>query len=1312
MDEDREPAAPIPPRRRRRRWPYVVAALVVAVAAASAGLLRTGSLERIAREFVNSKLERSGNLRLTWRSVQGNPLRRVDVRGLRVELRDKSRRWHRFLEAERVTVDAGIPQLLKAARLRIEMDSPRVWLTVDTSGAVLLPVLKSEGGGGGAGLEIAPLAVRDGSLWIERVPAAPELWAAGVEATARVNVRREAKVDIERLRARLPARGLTLDSLAGALELGDRGWTFRRLDARGPGFAGRFEGRYASDRDYLLDARLDSLADGVVSPWLASKLPPARFSGTAHLRQVGARLSFEEDGRLAAPGFGTADVAMRGEWLGPTIRLSAWRVTMGGAQALGSGTVQPAGRARLELAVSGVDPAQLVFLPPAWRIAQTELNAGGAVELEWGGGALKRVAGRAAVAPSRVRGHRVQAAAGVFEYQPGQFSVDSLEVSGPGGRASGRLAFGPESALRGSGTVSVSLDSLEVLSRSTGERFSGRLEGSWQLAGAAGRPELGTRAELADFRWRGISTAAATADVRWQGPSVSGLAARLHVSELRVGDVVVEGADLDGQGGPVTRFRLTAAHRDSTVEGEGQVDWRARRLTVESGALVLGAKRWSQRGESEFSWAGDSLAWSRVHWGSPDGDSIGTDGCYRPSDGSLRLDFHARRWDLRALTAHFLRQRAPDGLLSGDIHVDGSLADPRCTLDAQVERGVFGGHPLDRISAGGTLRDGRLDLDHWGVEHGGSSLLGRLSLDFPEVRRHGLKALVLPMDSLFRSATATGNAGLQPLELASLGDFNEDLRPLSGRATGRVEVRGPLSTPMVTADLIGEDVTHGDLRLGRVTVQADYEAGSLKLRRAASEMGGETSVVEGTLPCRLSLDPVVFRLEDREMELRLRAPQVDLAVLATLFPDAIAYSSGRAAVDARVHGRPRDPRFQGSATVTDATLRFAGREEVFRGVQGDIALEDRTVRVRSLRGLAGRGGSVEGSGSLEWDQRGVRAYHFDVQAVDVPISDQQNYSGLVRGALQVDPLAPGNRNPLVHGRLVVAEGLMLMEFGRIPPTLEETREKPVLRWYYDLEVSVPGNLWWKNSQSDIEVAGDIRARNLGGFNEGYGSFEIQRGTFDVYDTSFRIEESPAGTVVFSGPIENPALNLRATAQASNMTITLTVPGTRVFELNQPGKLRLSSGGLSEAEIITMLTVGKFTRVETPSIPGTGPTVTGTAPGATPLSAPLGNLLLRRVQRELGIGFSRFLDVFELGTDPTAGRFEVSRVGLGKYVTRDLFVRYGQTLSSNAERDLSLEWRLNKYLFLKGQTVRRALGAAEADALQTSYNLDLKVKFDY
>ena len=74
---------------------------------------------------------------------------------------------------------------------------------------------------------------------------------------------------------------------------------------------------------------------------------------------------------------------------------------------------------------------------------------------------------------------------------------------------------------------------------------------------------------------------------------------------------------------------------------------------------------------------------------------------------------------------------------------------------------------------------------------------------------------------------------------------------------------------------------------------------------------------------------------------------------------------------------------------------------------------------------------------------------------------------------------------------------------------------------------------------------------------------------------------------------------------------------------------------------------------------------------------------------------------------------VTRIGVGKYVNPDVFVRYAQGLGTSAERDISVEWRLNKILLLKGQTLQRRITSSPSlSTAESEYNMDLRARFDF
>jgi autotransporter translocation and assembly factor TamB len=77
--------------------------------------------------------------------------------------------------------------------------------------------------------------------------------------------------------------------------------------------------------------------------------------------------------------------------------------------------------------------------------------------------------------------------------------------------------------------------------------------------------------------------------------------------------------------------------------------------------------------------------------------------------------------------------------------------------------------------------------------------------------------------------------------------------------------------------------------------------------------------------------------------------------------------------------------------------------------------------------------------------------------------------------------------------------------------------------------------------------------------------------------------------------------------------------------------------------------------------------------------------------------------------PGANAPTLGAVGVGKYVTPTLYLRYSRDFSGTAEQKISAEYRVTRRLLLKGEQVQHPAQNPNAGA---QYNLDLKIRFEY
>jgi len=273
-------------------------------------------------------------------------------------------------------------------------------------------------------------------------------------------------------------------------------------------------------------------------------------------------------------------------------------------------------------------------------------------------------------------------------------------------------------------------------------------------------------------------------------------------------------------------------------------------------------------------------------------------------------------------------------------------------------------------------------------------------------------------------------------------------------------------------------------------------------------------------------------------------------------------------------------------------------------------------------------------------------------------------------------------------------------------------------------------VWWRPPDANIEgkltdfevVQSLDRFLLLGQVDALRGRYYFLGNQFDVksatlfFDAANPLNPTVDATLTTVKLVQGTGQQSQSGPSGTRETITLAVSGRA---LTPTVALSSDPTAMSPTEIATVLTYGQFTG-------GTG--AIGQAAGA---------YLLNQLLRDPGV--ASVLGGFEVATTGEAqlepgqtnlvvpGSGETSakaytKVGMSRYLTRDLLVRYSQIVgdvSGNAApqrvdyQDLAAEYRLSRLLFLQGQvTRRRGIAVTSQDETGTVYNLDLRARYEY
>jgi len=915
--------------------------------------------------------------------------------------------------------------------------------------------------------------------------------------------------------------------------------------------------------------------------------------------------------------------------------------------------------------------------------------------------------------------------------QRGDLSVDTAWVDTPGARlvASGTvspdttLAFTYEALVRDLGAMSPLLSPVSLKSG------KGRVQGT--LRGTSSAP---------DFLLQGVLTSGTfTNDMSFDSLRISSHG-KLSSSTAAVADVAVAGLRAgDRPLGDVVsaltlndkividRYRESLGDTTLTLHGEVRFRGQATMAMLDSVGLAVGDRAWRNVQPVQASLEGNRLTVQSLML------AMGTGRVNLTGSLDLktnRAGAHAilQNVDLSQAIGPPESPDAPRGIADGDLLLDGPLSDPDVQANLRVVHPRLGEVEGDSLVVAGSYAPGTLSLSNvrWVRGSGSATLAGtarpRMTL------QEWMRALERKDHAWASRVDLSLLLDMKSFDLNTLAPIDTSLSSLRGIATGTVRVTGTAGAPALAMHVTASSVAYHGVESATAELVGNYAARRLTLEHLDFARDGATTHVEGSIPIDLSLYGGHATLRDSPVALKLRMVDADFSVAALFVPE-FAASAGKLNVTADLSGTPGRPVVTGSLHLKDGILRVAGRDEVLEGLEVDASFDEHRVNVTRIAAQEGKKGRLTGTGW--WQSAEKKRYgdfEFRLRATEFTATDRETYMFRFNGDFKVqDAVDPGGGETY---RITSVTPATLLR-GELTLDLSQPREDSVtlVPFLYDIAVDVPRNLWYRNLDTEVELQnGQLTLRNEGVRDLILGTLDV-KGKFYMYSSEFRILQ---GTISFTSLDRiDPDIQIEAETIVRGLGTRTASQGTTTGE--SPIYMTLSGkasqlkvhlhddGGDNEAYLWRILTIGQFSAVPTVSTTGisTDPTMivstTGAAPDAT---LPVRNYLFRGAERLLSdVGFIDTIDL-QSGTasgGSTSGQ-TIGAIGLGRYVTPELYVKYSRDFSATAEQaqSFSAEYRMTRHLLLRGEQIRPGPGSqlSPAQKDKQQYNLDLKVRLEY
>lgn len=537
-----------------------------------------------------------------------------------------------------------------------------------------------------------------------------------------------------------------------------------------------------------------------------------------------------------------------------------------------------------------------------------------------------------------------------------------------------------------------------------------------------------------------------------------------------------------------------------------------------------------------------------------------------------------------------------------------------------------------------------LDAD-WNRSEGGTFgfQLARLPLDW---------LLALAGDETLRASGELGGSGRLRLDNAKGLEGQLRLEGTPGRVAfvGEEAPKGTDGELVAWTRLEGGMTFAGDARDLDATLELS-PAGSLRLQASTRRDGAGDEALQGHIDIDLP----------------------DLSLLALLTPEIVDPAGS---INGRIdlHGTLDLPRAQGRIALV--------------GFGAEIPAVGLRLRDSHLHIDAAPDGHLDLAGGIRTGEEGTLHIHgslgpFGGRRVPMDIGIRGEHvlvADIPAARVFISPdlrITSNSRGLRVAGDVAIPQAMIrpdLFEGGAVQPSPDvhivgeedvevATRGLPV---FADVEVTLGDRVRIDGFGLKGALGGklDIRERPRRD-TQALGEITVT-GTYQAYGQDLDIER---GRLLFSGPLDNPGLDIRAVRRVEAVTAGLQVTG----QARRPVLEVYSVPALDQAEALSYLVLGRPLRQATSSA---DQSALGTA--ATAVSTAGGDLLAKSLGARLG------LDEVGVGTSRELG---AGALTVGKYLSPRLYLGYGRSLFDGGQL-VTLRYRLSERYELEVQSGTR------------------------
>lgn len=508
-----------------------------------------------------------------------------------------------------------------------------------------------------------------------------------------------------------------------------------------------------------------------------------------------------------------------------------------------------------------------------------------------------------------------------------------------------------------------------------------------------------------------------------------------------------------------------------------------------------------------------------------------------------------------------------------------------------------------------------------------------------------------------------------------------------------LEVKGMLSGNM-KGNLIpgGKFVLAGESVLSRGSVSRRTEKGqvSADIKTAAMEWAWNGDVFSGDINLSLSEHgkvagqvalPIPAQVPlsvNREgpISIAIGADVREKGMLTSIFPGLVQDSHGAMQIKSQVHGTWKNPQFSGDFQLKDAGAYFFPTGIRLEDVAMQGHFERNIIAVDAFTAKSGDG-SIEGSANIimsDWD---ISRFEGTITGKEFRVLYLPELQAEINPQLKIE----GSPEKLsIRGDIHVPE---LFVYGRetsatVEPSQDvvivDAEERPDKKLPFALDVHMHvilgKKVFVKTEGIDARFEGDVYVSAKSQDNiEGKGLIYVAKGAYRRYGINLDVQR---GRLVFGGLITRPNLDVLALRTVGDVKAGVKVTGTP-----QTPEVKLySEPHMPDTDILSYIVLGH-------------PMGEGKEQSSALLQAS-GALLSRGESVVLQEKLKQSIGVDVLDIQSGDGELSRSMLTIGKYLTPELFISYGQSLFGEGSV-FRLRYSISKHWEVETQSGQAAGG---------------------